>query len=121
MIYGGQEANISRQAGQANQQDYNLGALRQQTEDARAVTQAMTQLACVLSDLDTAVRTIAGRISPLLPAGSPYNRIDSAKQSAQEMAAKVVRSQLCEQIHDRIAHINTITVALNEMSKSVEI
>ncbi len=96
-----------------------LKDLPQVSESPRAFSSAMAELATAIGDLETAARALAGRISPLLPAGDPYNRI--GKDGAQTSPPKPVRSPLCDEVHSRTWSIRAITERLEEMVKSVEI
>ena len=102
----------------------NLGAevgqvMRNTPADAveeRAVPQVMTEIACALGDLETAVRALGGRISPLLPAGDPFGHPNKETASTP----KPVRSHFCDELHNRLYVIQGITERVNEMVRSLE-
>ena len=110
--------NAQNQAG-----NYGMGAQALAQETSRAFPNAMTELASQLGDLETALRALAGRISPLLPAGSPFERAE--KLAGQNISAPAVpqpvRSQLADELYSRIHALRSLTGSVNEMVKSVEI
>jgi hypothetical protein len=81
----------------------------------------MTQLASQVGDMETALRALAGRISPLLPAGSPFERAEKLAGNSVQAAPKPVRSHLCDELQTRIYQLNSLTASINEMVKGVEI
>lgn len=94
---------------------------QQTNEEARAVTRTMTDLASGIGDLETALRALAGRISPLLPAGSPFERAQKVNEVNATVVPVPVRSAHCDELHNRVYQLRSITAAVNEMVKSVEI
>jgi hypothetical protein len=96
----------------------------QTAEAARPIPSSMTELASAIGDLETAARALAGRISPLLPAGSPFSRVDKQLASEGQGAAPVprpVRSHFCDELQSRIYQLRSITSSINEMVKGSEL
>lgn len=116
--------NESLMNSRAQSQNAYLGDVAQ-TEADRAIPQAMTQLAETVGALETAARALAGRISRLIPGGSPFERSEklaSMQQTAQPGGAPVaVRSHHCDELHTRIYELCEITARIKEMVKGVEV
>lgn len=98
-------------------------AAGQAIEAERGIPVAMTQLASALGDLETAARALAGRISPLLPAGSPFERTEKYLQETNQATnvPQPARSGLCSDLHARIYGLQAITANLQQMVKGIEI
>lgn len=87
----------------ARNNDYSLGLGRtasQQADEVRPIASTMIALASAIGDLETAARALAGRISPLLPAGSPFSRAEkeAALTGHGTQAPRPVRSQLNDEL-----------------------
>lgn len=95
--------------------------LGSQIEESRPVTSTMTEIASAVGDLETAIRALAGRISPLLPAGNPYNRVDGSKGEAGTSVPRPVRSHFNDQLQTRLYELRGITASVNEMVKGIEL
>jgi hypothetical protein len=93
----------------------------QTAEAERAIPAAMTELASAVGDLETAMRALGGRISPLLPSGNPYERAEKVGENNALPAPRPVRSHLCDQLHTRIHELRGVTVNLQQMLKGIEI
>jgi hypothetical protein len=105
-----------------NMKEYTRGNISGSiaTESERPIAQTMTQLASQVGDLETALRALAGRISPLLPAGSPFDRPQRETATANAVP-QPVRSHLCDELHSRVYQLRELTGSINEMVKSVEL
>lgn len=96
----------------------------QATEAQRPVASTMTDLSSAIGDLETAARALAGRISPLLPSGSPFSR-NEKEAAMQNMNAqnvpRPVRSPFNNELSDRVYALRSITSSINEMVKGIEL
>ena len=92
-----------------------------ETTEERAIAKSMTELASCIGDLDTAVRALAGRISPMLPGGSPFNV--AVKDVPAEMPPPVRAVQLRhnDELQSCIYSLREITGTLGGIVSSIEI
>lgn len=104
---------------------YSPGQNGAQAIDAqRPVASSMTELASAIGDLETAARALAGRVSPMLPAGSPFERNEKEAAATLGQGTSVprpVRSHFTDELQSRIWSLNAITASINEMVKSIEL
>ena len=107
-----------KEAGQAGYSN-----VPQTTEAERAIAVAMSDLASRIGDLRTISRELANRISPLLPGGSPFDRIEKAASAMAPnvTSPKAVRSAHCEQLDSRIYELRELTETLQGIVGNIEI
>lgn len=100
-----------------------MNRLSQTPAEVRPAVSSMTELASCIGDLETALRALAARVSPLLPSGSPFERpTKDAVQGAQTNAApRPVRSHFTDELQSRIYALRSITSSVNEMIQGIEI
>jgi hypothetical protein len=90
-------------------------------EEQRPVAASMNELASSIGNLETALRSLAGRVSPLLPAGSPFERGDKMAPPTGTSTPRPVRSNFTDELQSRIYALNSLTGSVNEMVKSIEL
>lgn len=86
-------------------------------EADRAIPTTMRDLTEAIGELESAVRAMCGRISPLLPAGDPF----ANKTGEGTNTPRPVRSEFCESLAGRLAEVRGITAYVNQVVRSIEI
>lgn len=90
-------------------------------DEDRAIPRAMAGLASAIGDLESATRALAGRVSRLIPGGSPFDSVGKERQGRTTTVATAIRSHHCDELENRACELSEITARINEMVQNIEV
>lgn len=96
-------------------------ALANATEESRPMSASMTQLAESVGDLDTSVRQLAARVSPLIPGGNPFDQPQKEPPGVGTASVTPMRSGMVSELQARVYQLRQIMNTIQGMARNIEV